>query len=248
MDQELVKYYSERLGQIITEYQLKTASGWICFILFVLATKVKEFRAVKEGFLYCWMHVKTAWLWIVKKAMWRKQFTNILIQNKVQLDRIAQDLAKVTLDMEKVKHELEYNSGSTTKDAVRDTRNELKRVVNVLIENQELRKAQELTSDRMIFKVDPLGACTFISDTFLRAFSCSSGDILQFGFQNYIHPEDREETRLKWEKAIKTQTAFKDEQRIRNCATEDYIRASVIAHPVQVEGTLLYFYGTIEVI
>jgi PAS domain S-box-containing protein len=69
----------------------------------------------------------------------------------------------------------------------------------------------------MLFKIAPDGKCFFINEAFLKHFGWHESDVLDFGFEDLVHDDDRPEIRLKWQKAIDTQANFKDTQVIRDC-------------------------------
>lgn len=224
----------------LTIAQISAALGWAIIFLYGLVKCVKDFREVKESILYCFTYIKTVWLWTVKKMMWRKQFSELLVGQRILLEKISKE-------QETIKKELAYNGGSSTKDAVRRIENTLAIVQDVLSENKALRKAQELCSAQMVFRMDENGACIFISDAFLKFFACQLSDVREFGYENMVHEEDVMEMRSKWNKAINTKTSFKDEQRIRHSGSGKYHSVSIQAHPVIIADQLKYFYGTIEI-
>jgi PAS domain S-box-containing protein len=167
------------------------------------------------------------WKWIMRSSIHRKEMDN-------KLDILIQD-------MKHVKVQVEYNGGSSMKDAVR--RIEQKVDYNVMRMN-----IMDMCSDRMTFKMDKNGSCTFINDSFLKCFGYAENDILEFSFENIIHEDDVPGIRLKWQRAIDKKSRFYDEQRIYDVHGTEF-KVIVRAYPViEDNGNLKEFYGTIDII
>lgn len=204
--------------------QVLSWGGWLVAVLVAFTKTWKaifgsEFSTdVKKGFP---MFMK----WVFKDATWKTEMMNELRQ---------------------IKNEVAYNGGAVTlsmafKQLEADNR-QLKRMVQ---HNKALRDITDLCSDKMIFRMNHEGACTFINDSFLKFFGWVESDVLDYAFEDVVHPEDVPDMRLKWQKAISTKKPFKDDQRIRD-VNGVYHDCIVRAHPVVLDMELAEFSGTID--
>lgn len=207
---------------------------WAVLVIRFLAKKVKEFEAVKEDWVKLCATVKVAWIWAMKKAMWRKHLTELVVKQGILLEKISK--------------EVQPNGGTSLKDAVRRLEQGQEEIKADLNEKGQIRNAMQKFSDTMTFHMSHEGCCTFINDAFLKFFGCTEADVLEFAFENMVHEDDLMELRTKWTRAIDHKTAYRDEQRIRHKLSGKFYNAVIKADPIVVDGELKSFYGTIEII
>ena len=170
-----------------------------------------------------------------------QQINQILDSNKNQ----DETLSKMESFLETISKELNFNGGGSVKDTVGSIQKSL----------TELNKANELVrihldiedklSDRMVFKVNEYGACTFISNSFLNLFGWTEQDMLGDNWLFCIDSKDAETVERKWTHAIKNKTRYYNKQRIKDSHGEAHI-CIVIAYPVIMENQLTGFRGIVR--
>ena len=169
--------------------------------------------------------VGMVWKWIMGSAIRRKEVSD-------KLDYIV--------------HELKFNGGGSTKDAVKRIEHYLEQVA-VLVDTCNRRMdISELANERMTFRVDAHGECTEVNEVFLKKFGYLEGDVLGFAFEQIVHNDDVPEMRIKWERAISSKGRYYDEQRIFKSNSEA-VKCCVRAFPVLLRGELIEFIGYIEI-
>lgn len=213
-----------QLAKDATIAQLWAALSTAALIVVVMAKHFKDFLEALPSLVKAWKYFQKKWF---ADAIFRKD--------------VMTKLDNMNIQVLQVKKEVQYNGGSITlSDAV-------KRLEKLVLHNQGRRDITDLCSDRMIFRMNDEGACVFINDAFLKTFGCTESEILDFAFENLVHDDDVAEMRLKWQKAITTKTAFKDEQRIIDC-NNVFHKCRVVAHPIVVDGRLIEFSGIIDLL
>ncbi len=173
------------------------------------------------------------WKWIMRSSIHRREMD---FKMNTLLGSVAE-----------IKHQVTFNGGSSLKDIVASHTSMLSEMNTKLTFNQLRLDVNDMCSDRMTFKVDKHGACTFINDAFLKCFDYSEKDVLGFAFENLVHDEDVKEMRDKWARCIEKKTKFIDEQRI---FTKDAKALNCLVRAIPlIEGDELHgFYGTIDII
>lgn len=168
--------------------------------------------------------------------LWWKALMKFFTRSKevdAKLDLLIEEIREV-------KKQVEYNGGSSMKDAVR--RIEQKQEYGI-----QLQEINDRCSEQMKFYMDSTGGCVFINDAFLRCFKWTEADVLGYCFEMLVLEEDVEEMRVKWNMAISRKSKFYDEQQIRD-SSGAYHKCCVKASPVMVGKELIKFVGTIEFI
>lgn len=168
--------------------------------------------------------------------LWWKALMKFFTRAKETDAKLDLLIAKV----EKVEKQVEYNGGSSMRDAV-------KRIELQVGYGNQLMEIADRCSDQMKFYMGPDGACTFINDAFLRCFKWTEADVLGYSFESIVEEEDVEEMRLKWNMSINRRSKFNDEQRIKDSSGVAH-KCCVKASPVISGGELVKFVGTIEII
>jgi PAS domain S-box-containing protein len=194
-------------------------------IMLVFATLLKEVFGVSVIGKKIYKGAPMLWKWIIRNATYRKEMLN-------RMDMMLTDIRAV-------KEQVEYNGGASMKDAVKR--------IEGLVKFHELRMdILDESNDRMNFRMDDHGACTFINDAFLKFFGYSEKDVLGFSWESIIADEDIEEVREKWDRAIEKANRFYGEYGI--CDIHGHCHQCVVrAYPI-CEGPLLKgFYGTIDI-
>lgn len=163
-------------------------------------------------------------------------------------------MERIAKQVEEIGKQVEYNGGSSMKDSLRRVEEQIQSVSVQLREvkgqvelNAQMNDFRDMISDKITFKVAPDGSCYRISEAFLRFFGWKDQDVLGYNFENIVHDDDVGEMRMKWQRAIDTQSQFQDEQRIRDVHGK-YHRCIVKASPMSKAGVLVKFYGNIEII
>jgi PAS domain S-box-containing protein len=225
----------ENLAKDLTIAQIWAAASSVILVIVVMA---KHFKAVADAWpsiVKTWRYFQNRWF---REEIFRKD-----LMAKMDSMRILQH--KQAESIENIQKEMMYNGGSSLRDSVKRIEDKVEVLAEGIEYNRQVREITDKCSDTMYFKIYPDGACYFINDAFLRNFGWQESDVLEFGFENLVHPDDRNEMQLKWQKAIDTKTSFKDVQRIRDVHGE-YHNCTVTAHPVVIKGQLKKFKGIID--
>lgn len=170
------------------------------------------------------------------------------------LMRAQIDRKSIHVKLDKIWSECSYNSGTSLKDVVRRIENasiiqtemlkDLKHSNDVLSLRADI---NDITNDRMIFRLDDKAGCIFINEAFLKSFGYNERDILGHNWESIIHDEDLEETLNRWARAIKTKSRFYNEQRIWHCNGE-LQDVRIVGYPIVNDNKLEGFYGTIDIV
>lgn len=154
--------------------------------------------------------------------------------------------------IDRILSELEYNGGGSLKDMVRalqrnmDTQIATTHMIQDAVNLNTLRlDIIDNVSYRMVFKLDREGSCFYVNDAFLKEFGYTDNDVEGFNWESIIHPDDREDVKKKWQRAIEKKSRYVNVQRI---VTSDGITilCKVVGYPVIESGNLKEFYGTVD--
>ena len=115
---------------------------------------------------------------------------------------------------------------------------------------EELRKSQQLfktlanISPTGIFRTDTKGKATYVNPKWSEITGYSFEEAREDGWTNILHPDEKKELEVKWEKNITNQTFSKEKFRIlRPDGTVRWVLGNAI--PEKVNGKLVGFVGTI---
>jgi PAS domain S-box-containing protein len=194
-------------------------------ILLVFAGAMKELFGVSVIGKKIYRGAPLLWKWIIKMATYRKE--------------VLSKLEEMTTDIKHVKCQVEYNGGSSMKDALRR--------IEEMVRFHDLRMdILDESNDRMNFRMDATGAIIFINDAFLKFFGYSEKDVMDFAWESTIRDSDLKHVQEKWTRAIDKQGRFYDEHGI--CDIEGICHECIVrAYPICEREILKGYYGTIDI-
>jgi hypothetical protein len=124
----------------------------------------------------------------------------------------------------------------TNIDAMKETEGALK-----MREHQLLGVIETIPS--MLWSVSPTGKTTHLSQRYLEFCGASFDDVLDQGWENFIHPDDREEIAKAFDRAISTGQSFSSIHRARR-ADGEYRWHHSMGEPLRdPHGKILQWYG-----
>jgi PAS domain S-box-containing protein len=194
-------------------------------VMLVFATLLKEVFGVSVIGKKLYKGAPLLWKWIIKMATYRKE--------------VLSKLEEMTMDLKQVKVQVEYNGGSSMKDALRR--------IEAMVQFHDLRMdILDESNDRMNFRMDSTGAITFINDAFLKFFGYSEKDVLGFAWESTVRDSDLKHVQEKWTRVIDKQSRFYEEYGI--CDIEGACHECIVrAYPICEREVLKGYYGTIDV-
>jgi PAS domain S-box-containing protein len=194
-------------------------------ILLVFATLLKEVFGVSVIGKKLYKGAPLLWKWIIKMATYRKE--------------VLSKLEEMTTDLKHVKVQVEYNGGSSMKDALR-------RIEEMVHFHGVRMDILDESNERMNFRMDSAGAVIFINDAFLKFFGYSEKDVMDFAWESLVRDEDLKHVQEKWTRAISKQSRFYDEHGI--CDIEGNCHECIVrAYPICERDVLKGYYGTIDI-
>jgi len=99
------------------------------------------------------------------------------------------------------------------------------------------------TIPSMLWSVSPTGETTHLSQRFLEYFGVRFEEIMNRGWQSFIHPEDRAETVKAFARAISTGESYRAIHRLRR-GDGEYRWYNSMGEPLRdPEGTIIQWYG-----
>lgn len=109
--------------------------------------------------------------------------------------------------------------------------------------NQELDAVLQTAPD-IIFSRQPDGARDFLSNCFYEYTGAAPGSGAGFGWLDYVHPEDREESLAQWMNSVDTGKTYESEYRLRG-ANGEYRWFRARAVPLEnAQGEIVRWYGS----
>lgn len=160
--------------------------------------------------------------------------------NKEKIEKVLALVEALSEDSATIKKEVTYNGGSSLKDAVRKNQETLDETVSRL-------DISDISNDRMIFKINKKGECTFINNAFLDYFGHPENALLGRGWHFCFHPDERDNVLKMWEYALKYHSRYRLVQRIID-KYGNYHTALVQGIPLGNEDYFKGFLGTIDLI
>ena len=172
------------------------------------------------------------WKWVMGGTIFRKEMTK----------KVDEVLAEVT-----------FNGGKSLKDIVKQLANITEQQTLMLVDMKSRMEfntfrldLSDMANDRMIFRLDKNGACTFINDAFLKFFGYTEHDVLKYSFESIIKQEDLPHLQEKIKRAIETENDFYSEHRICDIAGAEF-PCIVRGFKILEQGKLKEFWGTIDI-
>jgi PAS domain S-box-containing protein len=156
--------------------------------------------------------------------------------------------------VEKIKHEVEFNDGSSLKDAVHrqidaTTQNHLLlellqsqiALVNIRIE------ILDASNPQMLFRLSADLECIFINEAFLKFFGWLESDIKGFGWDVAICENDKDISIKKWKRARELKARYHNEQSLCDREGTEY-RCLVRGYPIIENHVLKGFFGIVDLL
>jgi PAS domain S-box-containing protein len=99
------------------------------------------------------------------------------------------------------------------------------------------------TIPSMLWSASPTGETTHLSQRFIEYFGASFKEIIDGGWENFIHPDDREETVKAFARAINSGESYRPIQRLRR-ADGEYRWHHSMGEPLRdPDGKIIQWYG-----
>lgn len=173
---------------------------------------------------------------------------NIGIQSLVKsVERQDEAILTIGEQVHSMNYELRTNGG----ESVKDTIIEVRVMLNASVRDRSLIKQhleiEDKLSDRMMFKIDEAGRCSFISNAFLKFFGWSESDMIGDNWIFCIDDRDVAIVEIKWDMAFKSVSRYYNKQHIKDSVGCSHY-CLVIAYPIVVNDELVGFRGVVEVI
>jgi PAS domain S-box-containing protein len=129
--------------------------------------------------------------------------------------RVFADLHRKTRQLEALNRDLELRVEERTQEL--EKRAQALEQLNRMLahKNQEL-DAIIHTAPDMIFSRQADGKRDYLSDRFYEYTGASQGSAIGYGWMEYVHPDDREQATLHWDRCIEARTNYEAEYRIRS--------------------------------
>lgn len=154
-----------------------------------------------------------------------------VLRNVATIMNVAAHLQKLDRDVGAVLAELRPNGGTSLRDAI--NRLERTQVEQALArQKSDARIMAVLNYDAVpMFESDAEGRCLWVNRAMLVITGRTDAEMLDHGWTNAIHPEDRPRVRELWEAAIREVRAFEEEFRYAR-PDGHAVRAYVTARPI----------------
>lgn len=167
--------------------------------------------------------------------------------------------------------ELQYNGGSSLKDAVRrlelaietkkdDISKIYESIDNIKDELHELRNSVESKQGNLVakftamldqpstppmFEANSEGECTWVSSTYIAMLGKPIHELLGWGWVSSIHSDDADEVRDKWELCVEEKRVFEHTYRFID-AHEKVIKVKCRATPIMNNGVVTGWIGMLN--
>lgn len=86
--------------------------------------------------------------------------------------------------------------------------------VNVSVLAMQMRARGDINIEAAEFEADATGAVTYVNLTYARWLGVGKGELLGWGWVNFLHPEDRNRVRFEWDECRKQHRVFNLRYRI----------------------------------
>jgi PAS domain S-box-containing protein len=156
---------------------------------------------------------------------------------------IFAELHRKTHQLERLNRELEQRVTERTEEL--DRRAEALQQLNIELvqKNQELDAILQTAPD-IIFSRREDGARDYLSDRFYEYTGAAAGSATGFGWLDYVHPDDREQSLAEWNRCVRSGDNYESEYRLRG-SNGTYRWFCARAVPLRDrEGRPVRWYGT----
>ncbi len=157
--------------------------------------------------------------------------------------RVFAELHRKTSQLQRLNRDLEERVEERTKELERRAEALQRLNLKLAHKNQELDAILHTAPD-IIFSRHADGNRDYISDRFYEYTGAASGSANGVGWMDYVHPEDRDEAIVRWERCVESRTHYEAEYRLRSGdGGFRWFRARAV--PIRDDqGTIARWYGT----
>ncbi len=157
--------------------------------------------------------------------------------------RVFAELHRNKKQLERLNSELEQRVAERTRELEQKALALQKANSDLAQKNQELDAIVQTAPD-IIFSRQPDGAREYLSNRFYEYTGAPSGSAVGFGWMEYLHPDDKEESLARWLRSVESGEIYESEYRIRG-ADSKYRWFQARAVPLRdAEGEIVKWYGT----
>lgn len=157
--------------------------------------------------------------------------------------RIFAELHRKKMQLERLNVELEKRVGERTSELEQKALALEKANHDLALKNQELDAILHTAPD-IIFSRQPDGARDYLSNRFYDYTGAPTSSGAGFGWLDFVHPEDKEQSLAQWMRCVETGEAYDSEYRLRSAAGEyRWFRARAV--PLRnLRGEIVRWYGS----
>jgi PAS domain S-box-containing protein len=156
--------------------------------------------------------------------------------------RVFAELHRKTRQLETLNRELEQRVLDRTEELARKAELQLQLNMELVGKNQEL-DAIIHTAPDIIFSRKADGSRDYISDRFYEFTGAPPSSATDFGWLDYVHPEDKQKAMADWLLCVESGANYEAEYRMRaKDGNYRWFRARAV--PIQIDGKIVRWYGT----
>lgn len=157
--------------------------------------------------------------------------------------RIFAELHRKKMQLERLNAELEKRVAERTSELEQKALALEKANHDLALKNQELDAILHTAPD-IIFSRQPDGARDYLSNRFYDYTGAPTSSGAGFGWLDFVHPEDKEQSLAQWMRCVETGEAYDSEYRLRSAAGEyRWFRARAV--PLRnLRGEIVRWYGS----
>jgi PAS domain S-box-containing protein len=156
--------------------------------------------------------------------------------------RVFADLHRKTRQLESLNRELEQRVLDRTEELARKAELLLQLNMELVGKNQEL-DAIIHTAPDIIFSRKADGSRDYISDRFYEFTGAPPSSATDFGWLDYVHPEDKQKAMADWLLCVESGANYEAEYRMQaRDGNYRWFRARAV--PIQIDGKIVRWYGT----
>ena len=157
--------------------------------------------------------------------------------------RVFIELHRKKQQLERLNSELEQRVAERTREIEQKALALGRANADLAQKNQELAAIVQTAPD-IIFSRQPDGGRDYISSRFYEFTGAPTNSAVGFGWMDYVHPDDREESMAHWMRCVQSGETYESEYRLRGAdSTYRWFRARAVPLRDQ-DGTILKWYGT----
>jgi PAS domain S-box-containing protein len=156
--------------------------------------------------------------------------------------RVFAELHRKTRQLETLNRELEQRVLDRTEELARKAELQLQLNMELVGKNQEL-DAIIHTAPDIIFSRKADGSRDYISDRFYEFTGAPLSSATDFGWLDYVHPEDKQKAMADWLLCVESGANYEAEYRMQ-AKDGNYRWFRSRAVPIQIDGKIVRWYGT----